>query len=73
MIQWLGLCTSTAEGIGSTPGQKTKIPFAVWQGHKKEKKKKEQVLIHPFSDYLFALYLFQALAALLEFALSEKR
>ena len=35
------ICTSTAEGIGSIPGQKTKIPFAVWHGHKKKKKKKK--------------------------------
>lgn len=63
------ICTSTAEGIGSIPGQKTKVSFAVWHGHKKKKKKKEQVLIHPFSDYFFALYLFRALAALLEFVL----
>ena len=26
VVQWLGLCTSTAEGVGSIPGQGTKIP-----------------------------------------------
>ena len=26
MVQWLGLCTSTAVGVGSIPGQGNKIP-----------------------------------------------
>ena len=29
MVQWLGLCISTAGGMGSIPGQGTKIPQAV--------------------------------------------
>ena len=33
-VQWLGLCAFTAEGLGSIPGQGTKIP----QAKKKEKK-----------------------------------
>ena len=28
MVQWLGLCTFTAKGAGSIPGQGTKIPQA---------------------------------------------
>ena len=28
VVQWLGLCTFTAEGLGSIPGQGTKIPQA---------------------------------------------
>ena len=35
-MQWLGLRTTTAEGLGSTPGQGTKISQAVWCGKKKE-------------------------------------
>ena len=26
VVQWLGLCAVTAEGLGSIPGQGTKIP-----------------------------------------------
>ena len=29
-VQWLRLCTSNTRGVGSTPGQGTKIPQAVW-------------------------------------------
>ena len=29
-VQWLGLCTSTAEGTGSIPAWGTMIPHAVW-------------------------------------------
>ena len=36
-VQWLGLCTSTAEGPGSTPGWGTKILQAAWHGQKKNK------------------------------------
>ena len=28
MVQWLGLCTFTAEGLGSIPGRGTKFPRA---------------------------------------------
>ena len=28
VIQWLGLCAFTVEGLGSVPGQGTKIPQA---------------------------------------------
>ena len=31
-VQWLGLCTSTAEGPGSSPGWETKILQATWGG-----------------------------------------
>ena len=37
MVQWLVLHASTAEGVGSTPGQGTNIPQARWYGQKKEK------------------------------------
>ena len=38
-VQWLGLCTFTAEGPGSTPAWGTKILQAAWTGQKKKKKK----------------------------------
>ena len=49
-VQWLGLCTLTAEGpgegLGSIPGQGTKIPQAAWHGQKTkeggQKKKRKQ-------------------------------
>ena len=28
VVQWLRPCTSNAEGMGSIPGQETKIPLA---------------------------------------------
>ena len=34
-VQWLGLCASTAGGVGSIPGQGTKIPHAAERGQKK--------------------------------------
>ena len=39
VVQWLRLRASTAGGVGSIPGQGTKIPASVWPG---EKKKKEE-------------------------------
>ena len=38
MVQWLRLHASTAEGLGSSPGQVTKIPHAIWYGKKKKMK-----------------------------------
>ena len=38
VVQWLGLCTFTAEDPGSIPGRETKIPQAEWCGQKKKKK-----------------------------------
>ena len=35
-VQWLGLSTLTAEGLGSIPGQETKIPQA-WPPKMKRK------------------------------------
>ena len=40
--QQLELLTFTAEGLGSIPGQGTKIPQATWFGKKKKKKKKKE-------------------------------
>ena len=33
-VQWLGLCTFTAEDQGSIPGQGTEIPQAVWHSQR---------------------------------------
>ena len=41
VLQWLGFCTFTAEGIGSTPGQGTKIPQASRHDQKKKKSNKQ--------------------------------
>ena len=35
MVQWLGLCASTAGGLGSIPSPGTKILHAIRQGKKK--------------------------------------
>ena len=37
MVQWLRLSTSYAGGVGSIPGQGTKIPYAAQCGKKKKK------------------------------------
>ena len=47
VVQWLRICTSTAGGIGSIPGQGTKILHAMQCSEKKKKinktkKKKRQ-------------------------------
>ena len=38
-VQWLGLRTFTAEGLGSIPVLGTKIPQAKWYSRKKKKEK----------------------------------
>ena len=38
-VQWFGLGTLTAEGLGSIPGQGTKISHGSQCGQKKKKKK----------------------------------
>ena len=35
-VQWLTLHASTAGGVGSIPGQGTKIPQAAWCGQNKK-------------------------------------
>ena len=37
VVQWLGLHASNARGIGSIPGQGTKIPHAIWHDQNNEK------------------------------------
>ena len=41
VVQWLRLCSSTSGGLGSIPGQGTKISHATWPGQKKKKRKTE--------------------------------
>ena len=36
VFQWLRLCTSTAGGMGSIPGQGTKIPHSAWCSQKEK-------------------------------------
>ena len=42
VVQWLGLCASTAGGMGSIPDRRTEIPQAAQHGQKKKKKKKSK-------------------------------
>ena len=43
VVQWLGPNNFIAEGLGSIPGQRTKIPKAMQHGQKeKEKEKMDQ-------------------------------
>ena len=37
VVRWLGLHTFTAEGVGSIPGQGTKILQVMWHGQNKTK------------------------------------
>ena len=37
VVQWLRLCTPSAGGMGSIPGQRTKIPHAMQHSQKKKK------------------------------------
>ena len=42
-VQWLGLSAVTAEGPGSIPGQRTKIPH----GHSQKEKGEDDIPIIP--------------------------
>ena len=42
VVQWLRLCSSTSGGLGSIPGQGTKIWHATWRGQKKKKKEEDK-------------------------------
>ena len=60
MVQCLRLCTSTAGGMGSIPGQATKIVHALRFNQKK--KKKNYRLVHPVQCYrLMQMWLFNNL------------
>ena len=45
VVQWLGLYTSTAKGVGSIPGWGTKIPCAVGSQKKKKERKEESICL----------------------------
>ena len=53
-FQWLGLCVSTAGGMGSIPGWGMKIPQTMWHG---QKKKKKRTLIAKWHELFLSLYL----------------
>ena len=44
MVQWLRLRASNARGVGSIPGQGTKIPHAALHHLKKKKKRQRRLL-----------------------------
>ena len=48
VVQCLGLCAFTAEGLGSIPGGETKIPQAVQCCQKKKKKKRKENCIYVY-------------------------
>ena len=48
-VKWLRLHASSAEGMGSTPSWRIKIPYASWHGQKKKKK----------SNFVSIMFLFQ--------------
>ena len=52
MVQWLRLCASNAEGMGSILGQGTQIPHAVHCGKttKQEKQNKQPQLVPSLSS-----------------------
>ena len=43
VVQWLRLCTATAEGAGSIPAQGTKSLYVTWLWPKKKKKEQEEM------------------------------
>ena len=47
-VQWLGLRTSIAGGMGSIPGCGTKIPQAAWCGQKQNKTKQTKKKVGEF-------------------------
>ena len=51
VVQWLGLCTFTARGLGSIPGRGTKILQAICQGKKNDSTAWKYIqwqLTHPY-------------------------
>ena len=53
-VQWLKLCTSTAQDMGLIPGWGTKIPQGRWQGQKKKKDKLLDISIGDNRKYILA-------------------
>ena len=46
VVQWLGLCVSTAEGVASIPGGGTKIPQAAQRSQKRKKERKKMSYLY---------------------------
>ena len=55
MVQWLGLCIFTAEGLGSVTDPGTRIPEATGCGQKKKKRTQENNLPALMSLYQLSL------------------
>ena len=51
MVQWLGVQAFTTEGMGSIPGQGTKIPQTTWPKEIKKKKSIENVIDSYYSQH----------------------
>ena len=43
-VQWLELCAFTTRGMGSVPGQGTKILQALWRSQKKKKLNRKEFI-----------------------------
>ena len=56
MVQWLGLCTSTAGGSGSIPGLGTKIQQVAWHGRRKENYLQCNTYFHNQFKFFYNLY-----------------
>ena len=55
VVQWLGLYTSTAEGVGSIPGWGTEIPRAVGGQKKKKKAYVLSAMLFPPGGFLLGI------------------
>ena len=53
MVQWLGLCACIDGGLGSIPGQGTKIPKSMWYSQNKTNinKRKQREPMHHLHSY----------------------
>ena len=54
-VQWLGLHASTAGGVGSTPGQGTRILAAQ---HGKKQTNKQNIYIYIYIKYTYFIYIY---------------
>ena len=55
MVQWLGLQVFSAEGLGSVPGWRTRIPQARWHWLKKKTSQRHKRELSPASSFFFFL------------------
>ena len=54
-VQWLGFRASTAGGMGSIPGQGTKIPHAMQHGQKERERETNKGFLSQIQDILEGL------------------